>query len=71
MEDAAIKLLAWIFLILSSAMFGLLLAFPIMWCWNYVMPSIFHLSTITWSQSWCLNFLAGTLVKSALIDIKR
>ena len=43
---------------------GLLLAFPVKWCWNYIMPVIFELPIITWGQAWCLNFLAGFLIKS-------
>ena len=30
---------------------GLLLAFPIKWTWNYVMPYLFDLRTITWGQA--------------------
>lgn len=46
------------------AIFGLLLAFPIMWCWNYTMPYLFNLNEITWGQAWCLLFLAACLIKS-------
>ena len=45
------------------AILGLLLAFPIKWCWNYTIPVLFGLNTITWGQAWCLNFLAGCLIK--------
>jgi hypothetical protein len=71
MEDSFIKWLSWVFFIVISAVFGLLLAFPVMWCWNYTLPAIFHLTTITWGQAWCLQFLAGMFIKSALVDIKR
>jgi hypothetical protein len=43
---------------------GLLMAFPIKWCWNATMPYIFALPTITWGKAWCLNFLSGCLIKS-------
>ena len=43
---------------------GLLLAFPIKWTWNVVMPYIFGLPTITWGKAWCLNFLANCLIKA-------
>ena len=46
------------------AVIGLLLAFPIKWCWNYTMPFLFDLKAITWGQAWCLNFLAGCLIRS-------
>lgn len=46
------------------ASFGLLLAFPIKWCWNYTMPMLFELQTINWGHAWCLHFLAGCLIKA-------
>lgn len=45
---------------------GLLMAFPVKWCWNYTMPHLFALPTITWGQAWCLNFVAHVLIKSTL-----
>lgn len=71
MEDFAIKLLAWFFLIVTTAVMGLLLAFPVMWCWNYTVVAVWHLPCITWGEAWCLNFLSSMLIKSALVDIKR
>jgi len=43
---------------------SLLLAFPLKWCWNYTMPEIFSLPTITWGKAWCLSMLATFLIKS-------
>ena len=43
---------------------SLALAFPIKWCWNYVMPYLFNLKEITWGHAWCLNFLCGCLIKA-------
>jgi hypothetical protein len=70
MEDLFVGIFIVIATIALVACFGLILAFPIMWCWNYTMPAIFHLPTITWGQSWCLNFLAGCLIKSTLTSHK-
>ncbi len=36
----------------------LLLAFPLKWCWNGVMPYLFGLPTLTWGKAWCLWFMA-------------
>lgn len=36
----------------------LLLAFPLKWCWNGVMPYLFGLPTLTWGKAWCLWFVA-------------
>jgi hypothetical protein len=47
-----------------AVLLGLLMMFPIKWCWNYTMPYIFGLPVITWGQAWCLSFLCGALIKS-------
>lgn len=49
---------------------GLLLAWPIMWCWNYAVVSIFGLPAITWGKAWCLSFLSGCFIKSTLTTTK-
>lgn len=54
-----------------SAGIGLLLAFPIKWCWNYTMPYLFALKEISWGQAWCLNFVAGSLIKTTQTQTKR
>lgn len=38
---------------------ALLLAFPTMWAWNYVMPYLFGLKHIGILQAWAVNFLAA------------
>ena len=53
-------------ILISTALIGLFLAFPIMWTWNHVMPYLFSFKTISWSQACCLNFLAGSLIQSSL-----
>jgi hypothetical protein len=63
-EKLLIGVLAVVGLFVLLAVIGLLVAFPIMWCWNYAMVTLFHLPVITWGQAWCLNFLAGCLLKS-------
>ncbi len=52
-------------IIVMVAGLGFLLAFPIKWCWNYTMPMLFGLNAISWGQAWCLNFLAGCLIKAS------
>lgn len=44
--------------------FGLLFAFPTMWLWNWLMPLMFKLGTITVWQAWGLNVLTGLLFRS-------
>jgi hypothetical protein len=54
-------------LLLISIVFGLLWAFPVMWCWNYVVTHISNLPRLSWRQAWCLYMLCNWLVKSSLI----
>ena len=64
MEKMLVGIFAIIGVVVFVAGFGIVLAFPIKWCWNYTMPMLFELPVITWGQAWCLNFLAGCLIKS-------
>ena len=45
------------------AVFGLIMAIPIMYLWNWIMPDLFDLKTITYLQAWGVFFLAGLLIK--------
>lgn len=51
--------------ILLYAIIGMIVAFPVMWLWNAVVPDIFHLRRITWSDAWILYMLASILVRSS------
>ncbi|MEA2037010.1 MAG: hypothetical protein U9O94_05850 [Nanoarchaeota archaeon] len=48
-------------IILLSALVGLILAFPVMWLWNYVFKNFTTLH-INVFQAWALNVLAGILL---------
>jgi len=65
MEKLIEVAVALIVVIVMIAMFGMLLAFPIMWCWNYAVVTTFGLPMITWGQAWCLNFICAVLLKNA------
>lgn len=41
-----------------------LMSLPVMLLWDWLMPQIFGLPTITWFQAWGLLFLCGLLFKS-------
>jgi len=47
-------------IILLSALVGLILAFPVMWLWNFVFKNFTQLH-INVFQAWALNVLAGIL----------
>ena len=51
--------------------FGFLWAFPLMWAWNYVMPSVFGLGMISYWQMWCLYFILTSLWKVTSYNAKR
>ena len=68
------KLIAYLIIIISSFALslglGFLLAFPTMIAWNYVVPKLFGLQSISWTEAWALNFLAGTFFKSTVTNKK-
>ena len=64
--DVVIKVVGVVILsVLVIMLISVLLAWPIMWAWNYVMPYMFGFKVVTWGQAWCLSFLAGTFFKSS------
>lgn len=44
---------------------SLLLALPVKWLWNWLMPELFGLKSITWLQAFGLNTLSGLLIRSS------
>ena len=49
---------------------GIIMAFPTMWLWNWLMPDIFNLPEIGVLQAWGLSFLSGLLIKSTNVNKK-
>ena len=49
---------AMFFVIVLSALVGLILSFPVMWLWNFVFGQFLKISVL---QAWALNVLAGIL----------
>ena len=49
---------AMILVIILSALVGLILAFPVMWLWNFVFGSVLKINVF---QAWAMNVLAGIL----------
>jgi len=45
-------------IILLSALVGLILAFPVMWLWNFIFGKIYFINVF---QAWALNVLCGIL----------
>ncbi len=44
--------------ILLSIIVGLILAFPVMWLWNFIFGELYHINVL---QAWALNILSGIL----------
>jgi len=45
--------------VLILGLLSILVACPVKWCWDYVMPYLFDLKEISLGQAWCLSFLSG------------
>jgi len=43
---------------IGGALIALLLAFPIKWLWNWLMPGLFGLPIISALEAWGISFLA-------------
>lgn len=43
---------------------ALIMCLPTMWLWNWLMPTLFGLTRITWIQALGINFLSSILFKS-------
>lgn len=48
-----------------------LLAIPTMYLWNWLMPKIFNLTTITYWQAWGLSLLASLLFGKINLNSKK
>ena len=44
--------------VLISGIVGLVLAFPVMWLWNFIFGAVFKINVL---QAWALNVLTGIL----------
>ena len=47
---------------------ALLMAYPTMWLWNWLMPIIFGLTKVTFWQALGLNMLSGILLKNTSLS---
>ena len=56
-------ILTFLLSIILTVVVGLLIAFPVMWLWNYVIPDVFGLSTIVFWQAFALYSLCNVLMQ--------
>ena len=64
MEAFAKKLGFKVIGLLFSAVAALLFAVIVMWLWNWLLPDIFGLRSITFIEGWGLSYLAGFFFKA-------
>lgn len=63
MNNFFTNLVAFIVALVFVAIFALILAFPVMWLWNWIMPAVFGLIKITFWQALGINLLCGFLFR--------
>ena len=61
MKNVGTILLGVLIVALGLFFSGFILALPVMWLWNYVMTSLFHLPQIGYWQAFALYYLSGLL----------
>ncbi len=64
MEDIIKGVFIVIIALLVFVVFSLILAIPILFLWNWLIPTIFEGNTINYFQAWGLLVLCGILIKS-------
>ena len=52
--------------IIIYACVGMVIAWPLMWCWNGGVVAAFGLSVISYWEAFCLYFVAILLVKTSV-----
>lgn len=57
------NLATFIIALVFVAIFALILALPVMWLWNWIMPAVFGLIKITFWQALGINLLCGFLFR--------
>lgn len=60
-----------ILVVVMVLVLGVVFAFPVMWLWNWLMPTIFGVKTITLWQAWGILVLSGMLFKSSSVSSKQ
>jgi hypothetical protein len=56
-------IMTWVTFFICALAIGLLLVWPLVWMWNFVMPDLFGVPTITYWQMFHLYLLIQCLFK--------
>jgi hypothetical protein len=65
MKDVLVLLVGGLTIAVASIVIVLLLGFPVMWLWNWLMPSIFGLKALTLWEAIGLSALCSILFQSS------
>lgn len=65
MERLLVPLISLLLFIPIIVVISFVMAFPVKWLWNYLMPVVFGLPVISVWQAWALNILCGFLFKGS------
>ncbi|MBI5077109.1 hypothetical protein HZB94_01890 [Candidatus Falkowbacteria bacterium] len=65
LQKLVLAIVAGIFFLVMMFIFGLITAVPVYFLWNWLMPALFNIKTITFLQAWGISFLASILFKSS------
>lgn len=52
-------------MIAIMVLWAFVMALPVMWLWNWLMPMLFGLKTLTWVEALGVNLLCGFLFKGS------
>lgn len=52
-------------MIVVMVLWAFVMALPTMWLWNWLMPMLFGLKTLTWVEALGVNLLCGFLFKGS------
>lgn len=63
MGNFCIKILGVILGLVMCTLISAVLAIPVLLLWNWLMPTIFGLTTITLGQAWGISTLCGILFR--------
>ena len=53
---------------LLIAILSLVMAFPFMWAWNYIIPTLFGLPKIGWLGAFCLLWISHQILPKQVIS---
>lgn len=59
------KYILWFFAVLFFAViFSIIFAYPFMWLWNWLMPAVFGLPSLTLKQAWVFMIICKMIFPS-------